>query len=85
LAGTETSGDGGAMKNILLTVLIKNLHIIGNCLGTTEDLRDAIRDFALDSFRVVIDTVFTGDRVGPFLDRTYNSRERFGKVVYRYN
>ena len=73
------------LTQVLLPVLTKNLQVIGNCIGLTEDLNDALRDYASGSFRVPIDSVFRGDDVGHFFDRTYNARDRFGKVVYLYD
>ena len=58
---------------------------MGNCLGTTEDLKNALQDYASGDLKVIIDSVFTGNQVGAFFDRTYNAPDRFGKVVYRYS
>lgn len=65
-------------------VMMHNLQIIGNCLGTTEDLQRALRDYATGRLRVVIDSVFTGTQVKEFFERTYHDPDRFGKVIYRY-
>ncbi len=72
------------LAQVMTRAMINNIHLIGNCLGVTEDLERALRDYATGNFDVVIDSVFTGDQVGAFFDRTYNARDRFGKVVYRY-
>jgi hypothetical protein len=34
---------------------------------------------------VAVDSVYSGREVGAFLDRTYNARDRFGKVIYQYD
>jgi len=33
---------------------------------------------------VVVDSVFSGEAVAPFLDRTFNDPDRFRKVVFRF-
>jgi NADPH:quinone reductase-like Zn-dependent oxidoreductase len=68
----------------LVTVMLKNLQIMGNCIGLTSDLQRAIDDFAAGALDVIVDSVFSGPQLSAFLDRTYNSKDRFGKVVYRY-
>jgi NADPH:quinone reductase-like Zn-dependent oxidoreductase len=74
-----------SIKTLLLKAMFKNLHIIGNCIGATSDLQQALDDYSANSLPVVVDSNFDGNRTGAFLDRTYNSRDRFGKVVYQYN
>jgi D-arabinose 1-dehydrogenase-like Zn-dependent alcohol dehydrogenase len=64
--------------------MIYNLSIIGNCIGLTSDLEQAIADYAQGNLPVAIDSVYTGKDIAPFFDRMYNSRDRFGKVVYSY-
>jgi NADPH:quinone reductase-like Zn-dependent oxidoreductase len=72
-------------QEVLVKVMMRNLQIIGNCLGLTEDLRQAVNDYSSGALNVVIDSVFTGSRVGDFFRRTYAVPERFGKVIYQYN
>lgn len=50
----------------------------------SADLEQALGDYAAGALLVVTDSVFTGDDVAPFLNRTFNDGERFGKVVYAY-
>jgi NADPH:quinone reductase-like Zn-dependent oxidoreductase len=69
---------------VLGTAIVKNLSIIGNCLGVREDLEQAVADHAAGKLSPIIDSVFTDDDVSTFLDRTFNDRQRFGKVVFRY-
>lgn len=69
----------------LIAIMMKNLHIIGNCIGLTSDLQRAVQDFTAGSLDVAVDSVFSGGQVAEFLDRTFNARDRFGKIVYRYD
>jgi NADPH:quinone reductase-like Zn-dependent oxidoreductase len=72
-------------KGLVSRILFLNLQIIGNCLGLTSDLEASLAAYAAGRFPVVIDKVFRDGDAAGFLDRTYNSPERFGKVVYAYN
>jgi len=71
-------------KGLLSRILFFNLQIIGNCLGLTSDLEAALAAYKEGRFPVVIDSVFRDGDAAGFLDRSYNSPERFGKVVYAY-
>lgn len=64
--------------------ITKNLHVIGNNAGESSDLERAIEDYRRGELDVVVDSVYSGPRVGEFLDRTYNASDRLGKVVYKY-
>lgn len=72
-------------SHIMASVMLKNLQIIGNCIGQTEDLKNAIQDYASGHLNVAIDSVFSDKQVGAFFRRTYNAKDRFGKVVYKYD
>jgi len=84
LTGNEFQYHGLQFSQILATMVVNNIYLIGNCLGTTKDLQQAIQDCAIGHFPVVVDSVFTGNQVKDFFQRTYNAKERFGKVIYRY-
>jgi len=85
LTGKRFEYRGQSMGAIMTTVMLKNLHIIGNCLGQTNDLKNALQDYADGKFNLTLDSVFSGNQVGAFFDRTYNAIDRLGKVVYRYS
>jgi NADPH:quinone reductase-like Zn-dependent oxidoreductase len=76
---------GLPFNQILATMMINNIHLIGNCLGTTQDLQQAIQDCANGRFCVVVDSVFKGNQIRDFFQRTYNAKDRFGKVIYCYS
>lgn len=71
-------------REALQIAMLKNISIIGNCAGLRIDLERAGKDYVDGRLPVTIDSVFANDRPAAFLDRTYNARDRFGKVVYRY-
>ena len=72
------------MRGVMLQAMTKNLTLFGNCIGLREDLERALRDYDAGRFDCVVDSVFSGERALEFLDRTYNDRTRFGKVIFRY-
>lgn len=71
-------------RDALSHVLMNNLRLQGNCLGSLDDLLLALNAFKEDPSMVPIDSVWSGEECGDFLLRTYASRERFGKVVFTY-
>lgn len=73
-----------AMAPVMLEVMRKNLTLIGNCIGVSADLTRALEDYCAGRVGVTVDSVFSGESVAPFLDRTYNDPDRFGKVVFRF-
>lgn len=85
LIGEEPEGREINFKEVMTRVMIENIRLIGNCLGVTKDLENALHDYASDRFDICLDSVFSDGQIGEFFTRTYNSRNRFGKVVYRYD
>ena len=83
LIGKDTPGAGKTGSELPL-MMLRNLQLMGNCIGLSSDLEAAARDYAEGKFKVVIDSTFSNRRVGAFLDRTYAAPERLGKVVYEY-
>ena len=77
------NGDRGLIS-ALYKVLTKNIIVYGNCLGSTQDLQRALNDYQKGTLQVVMDETFMGDQVEAFFDRTFNSKERFGKVAFVY-
>jgi NADPH:quinone reductase-like Zn-dependent oxidoreductase len=71
-------------EDALCHALVNNSQIIGNCLGSTEDLQRAVEDYEAGRLDVLIDSVFSGNQVGDFITRSFDASDRFGKVVYEY-
>jgi NADPH:quinone reductase-like Zn-dependent oxidoreductase len=84
VTGRHPDAAAFTLEQVMGTAMVLNHHLIGNCLGTKQDLQRAIDDYARGSFEVVLDSVFGADDAAGFLERTYNARDRFGKVVYVY-
>jgi NADPH:quinone reductase-like Zn-dependent oxidoreductase len=69
----------------LQLAMMRNITIIGNCLGRREDLSRAIRDVASGEWRVPLDSTLSGEDLHPFVERTFIDPDRFGKVVFAYD
>jgi NADPH:quinone reductase-like Zn-dependent oxidoreductase len=72
------------LEAVMHAAIAKNLALIGNCLGTTEDLRRAVDDHCAGHLPVVIDSVFRGREVGPWLRRTFCDPERLGRTPFLF-
>ena len=70
---------------VLAKCIVKNISLIGNCLGCENDLRDALNNFEKGKYDIVIDSIYTGDEIVPFLQKSFHSIPRFGKIVYMYD
>ncbi|MCI0613174.1 zinc-binding alcohol dehydrogenase family protein, partial [bacterium] len=81
----KTPHKGPDWQTGLIAGFLKNLNILGNCLGLSQDLQQAIDDYASGSLNVIIDSMHSGNQAGNFIERTYNAKDRFGKVVYKYD
>lgn len=88
----QTEGTGALDKSVqrnadhlLLAAMMKNLVIIGNCLGTVDDLARAAADYTAGRFRPPVDRVYGGTDAAAFLHRTFVDRARLGKVAFAYD
>lgn len=70
------------VQDFYQNMIVKNQVFLGNCLGSKEDLVSAFD--LLSENDIQIDQVFSPEFGVNFLERTYNSKERFGKVVLAY-
>ena len=64
--------------------IIRNISLIGNCLGSSENLINAINDYQERKFYVKIDSVYSGNNIKEFFYKSFLDKERIGKVVYKY-
>lgn len=70
---------------LLSHIILGNIHLIGNCLGSTEDLEDGVKLLNNEN-SIPIDSVFySGDNIDDFILKSFNiKKNRFGKVCYIY-
>lgn len=65
--------------------ILKNVSIIGNCLGTTEDLESSIELFNRTGCSPIIDKVYTLEQSLDFVENSFFNKQKFGKMVLKYN
>lgn len=74
-------------------VMTRNIQVIGNCLGSSEDLDRALAAWQAGQFKIAIDSVYEynlanggeGSDAVRFLSRSFLEKGRFGKVVQSYS
>jgi hypothetical protein len=84
LLGTRESNISTDLTEAFGTIVGKNLSILGSCLGMPSDLERAVADCDGSKFQSIVDSTFSGRRVGEYLQRSFVDSDRFGKVVYRF-
>jgi len=57
----------------MLKVVLNNLSLIGNCIGTWKDLGNAISDYDENEFIVSIDRSYFIEKSSGLVNRTYNT------------
>lgn len=73
------------LNEVMLNVMSKNLTLIGNCIGTFDDLEKGIVDYAAYENGKPVDSVYSKGNVDDFLERTYNSSSRCGKAMLSFD
>lgn len=77
-------GPEPALREVLGTTIVRNLSLIGNCIGGRADLERGLALHADGLLDVTVDSVWRpADAVG-FVERTFTDRARLGKVVLDY-
>ncbi|MEM0900802.1 MAG: zinc-binding alcohol dehydrogenase family protein [Pseudomonadota bacterium] len=72
-------------SRLMGSMLAKNITIMGNCLGRTSDLQNAIDDYASGKLRVPTNAYLAYTETGEFFYETFLNRDRFGKTVMEYD
>ena len=68
----------------LKLIVVKNLSLIGNCLGKLDDLVDVIKLFNECNMVPIIDSEYTIEKKGYFIRKSFFDNEKFGKCVMNY-
>lgn len=80
-----TNGSKETYFNSLAECMIKNISVIGNCLGVTNDLLAALKDFYCNDYSPIIYKKYGKSQLIPFLETSFHKKNRFGKVVFSYD
>jgi NADPH:quinone reductase-like Zn-dependent oxidoreductase len=70
-------------NQIIAKIIMNNISVIGNCLGTSQNLLDALSDYSKGLFQFSIDSIFDKN-INEFMERSFLSKERLGKVIFVY-
>lgn len=73
-----------SITDTMITAMINNVSIIGNCIGTTQDLKMQVDSYDDSSPLIRIDKEFNVNEGSEFLGDTYNNPLRFGKAIMVY-
>jgi D-arabinose 1-dehydrogenase-like Zn-dependent alcohol dehydrogenase len=68
-------------KHFYPNFLMKNIQLMGNCLGGREDLEKAFLWWKKGFMKPVVDSSFGAIGAAEFLKRTFLDTDRLGKVV----
>ena len=75
---------GLPLAEVFSLIIRKNISLIGNNLGTTGDLEEALADHCAGRLPIPIDTVAKPGDLADFVQRTWLTPSRHGKVVFAY-
>lgn len=75
------------LPSFISDLIIKNIQLKGNCLGTTEDLENGLKILSkIISSNIPIDTFYKNDEdINLFLDKSFLKTKKIGKVSFLYN
>ena len=75
---------GLPLAEVFSLIVRKNISLVGNNLGTTGDLDEALADHCAGRLSVPLDTVTGPGGLADFVERTWLAAGRHGKVVFEY-
>lgn len=70
--------------NSLKLVIVKNISLIGNCLGSQEDLNKVIEIYGSE-ISPTIDSEYNLGQLEEFLTRSFFDKNKLGKCVIDYS
>jgi NADPH:quinone reductase-like Zn-dependent oxidoreductase len=73
------------VRGALEMSIVKNVSILGNCLGSREDLERAIQLQNNKGMRIIIDQEYELEKGVDFVQRSFFNSSRFGKCVLLYS
>jgi len=75
------------LSSLMGQLIAKNIQIKGNCLGTSEDLKDGVELLSKNATsNIPIDVFFKDDEdINLFLDKSFLKTKKTGKVAFLYS
>jgi len=71
--------------SVFAMIIMKNISVIGNCLGDKKHLLDALADFEKGTYHVLIRDVIESGDVKKFFEDSFLNKIELGKVVFSYS
>jgi len=84
-AGGSARAADGAYESLVAVAVMKNIELIGNCIGTTQDLRQGVQLFEEGVMTPTIDSVFEPAQAVGFFQKSFDGGAREGKVIMAYS
>lgn len=81
LSNSTPSNAEPIARGALATSIVKNVSILGNCLGSKEDLETAIHLQNRTGSRTIMDSEYQIEEGVDFVQRSFFDHSRFGKCV----
>lgn len=75
---------GLPLDEMFSLLIRKSISLVGNNLGNTDDLVTALRDYREGRLQIELDAVLSDGKLATFVERSFMSSSRRGKVVFRY-
>lgn len=72
-------------SQVLHRFMMQNIHFIGNCLGSRQDLVSALELLSSSNICVSIDNCCEFNQISDFINSSFFSSSRFGKSVLALN
>lgn len=72
-----------SLNNTMAKIIHKNIAVMGNCLGSGDDLQSALNSYAAGKMDVELYKVTSDLR--EFIFDTFFNKDRIGKVVFEYH
>jgi NADPH:quinone reductase-like Zn-dependent oxidoreductase len=73
-----------SVSEMIFLGLMNNIEIIFNCLGKTRHLKEALKDLDNEDYKIIVDSIYHVGQEKEFLERSFESNKRFGKVIFQY-
>jgi NADPH:quinone reductase-like Zn-dependent oxidoreductase len=75
---------GTSWRDLLAFLIMNNITVYGNCLGSAADLHASLADYVQSGTCIPEDSVFGIDDALKFLIRSFLDPQRFGKAILQY-
>lgn len=69
---------------VFAAILMKNIKLIGNCLGSTENLLSGLKQIQNNN-SCLVDSIYNENQnIKDFMDKTFKDDQKIGRVIFKY-